>query len=135
MVLFQQKITIIRMRPPSRQNINDGLQWFGSSLGLFNLRDKDKSCFRLFIELLRAAKKNHGLTSDELAERLKLSRGTIIHHLNKLIDSGLVLTEKNKYVLRTDSLSSLVDEVEKDTRRLLEDIKNTASVLDRFMDS
>jgi predicted transcriptional regulator len=133
--MFQQRITIIRMRPPNRQNINDGLQWFGSSLGLFNLRDKDKSCFRLFIELLRAAKNNYSMTSDELAERLKLSRGTIIHHLNKLIDSGLVVTERNRYILRTDSLSGLIKELEKDTSRLLEDIKHTASVLDKFMDS
>src|SRR3990167_11073730 len=80
------KITIISLRRPLEKTINQELQWFGNSLGLFNLRDKDKSCFRVFIELLKAAKANMPLTSDELAYRLNLSRGTVIHHINKLME-------------------------------------------------
>ena len=48
------KITIIRIRKPAQSNINKELQWLGSSLGLFGLRDKDKSCFRIFIELIKS---------------------------------------------------------------------------------
>ena len=59
MALIQQRITIIRMRRPETPSLNEELQWFGSSLGLFNLRDKDKSCFRIFIELLKATKTNN----------------------------------------------------------------------------
>ena len=91
MAFIRQRITIINIRKPKEQNINEELQWFGTSLGLFNLRDKDKSCFRVFIELLKSAKQKQIVTSDELASKLGLSRGTIIHHINKLLESGLVV--------------------------------------------
>ena len=62
-----KRFTIIRIRKIPSQDVNQELQWLGNALGLFNLRDKDKSCFRLFIELLKAAKMRVPLSSDELA--------------------------------------------------------------------
>lgn len=130
MVYIRQRITIVNIRKPSEHNINQELQWLGSSLGLFNLRDKDKSCFRVFVELLKSAKAKHTLTSDELALRLSLSRGTIIHHINKLIESGLVVHEGNTYTLRVDNLNALIEEVEKDIKRACEDLKEIAKEID-----
>lgn len=130
MIRFHQKITIINIRKPGVKNINQELQWLGTSLGLFNLRDKDKSCFRIFIELLKAAKEKKALSSDELAYRLNLSRGTVIHHINKLIDAGIVVYYKNRYFLRVDNLSSLIDEVEKDIKRTCESLKAVAKEID-----
>src|SRR3989344_7938323 len=86
MDIIHQRITIVKIQKPMRQNINEELQWFGNSLGLFGLRDKDQSCFRIFIELLQATKSKEGLTSDEIAYKLDLSRGTVMHHVNKMID-------------------------------------------------
>ena len=130
MVYIRQRITIVNIRKPAEHNVNQELQWFGSSLGLFNLRDKDKSTFRLFIELLKSAKANNTLTSDELASKLSLSRGTIIHHINKLMESGLVIHEGNRYILRVENLKSLIDEVEKDLKRACEDLKEVAKEID-----
>ena len=133
MYISQQRITIINVRKPAYRNINDELQWFGTSLGLFNLRDKDKSCFRIFIELLKAARTKKGLTSDELAEKLKLTRGTVIHHLNKLMESGLVIHSKNQYLLRVDNLKALIEEVEKDIQRTTTDLKKIAEDIDKWI--
>jgi predicted transcriptional regulator len=130
MIIKQQRITIIKIRKPGSKNINEELQWLGSSLGLFSLRDKDKSSFRVFIELLKATKRHEGLNSDELAYRLGLSRGTVVHHLKKLIDSGLVVSEKKKYLLRVDSLGTLVDEIERDMKQACEDLKQIAKEID-----
>ncbi len=130
MVYIRQRITIVNIRKPAEANVNQELQWFGSSLGLFNIRDKDKSCFRVFIELLKSAKAHQTLTSDNLAERLDLSRGTIIHHINRLMESGIVIHERNTYILRVDSLKSLIDEVEKDMRRACDDLKEVAKEID-----
>ena len=105
------KITIIRTRAPVTKDLNRELQWVASSLGLFNLRDKDKSCFRIFLELLKSTKNEETLTSDGLAERLQLSRGTVIHHLHKLEEAGIVLHEKKGYILRVSTLSALIDEL------------------------
>lgn len=134
MFLRSQKITIIKHRLPVRKNINEELQWFGSSLGLFNLRDKDKSCFRIFIELLKSAKKNQPLTSDHIADKLGLSRGTVIHHINRLIESGIIVHQKNQYLLRVDNLETLVDEIRKDLTRTIDDLKKVAEDIDKWLE-
>ena len=130
MAFIRQRITIVQIRKPAEHNVNQELQWFGTSLGLFNLRDKDKSTFRLFIELLKSAKANHMLTSDELAAKLALSRGTIIHHINKLMESGLVVHEGNTYTLRVENLRTLIEEIEKDIKRACDDLKEVAKEID-----
>lgn len=128
---YSQRITIITIRKPAQKNINQELQWLGSSLGLFNLRDKDKSCFRVFIELVKTAKTNHPLSSDEIAYRLGLSRGTVVHHLHKLLDAGIVVPTERGYILRVNNLQDLIDEVEKDTVRTITDLKKMAREIDR----
>lgn len=130
MVYVHHKITIINIRKPSTDELNEELQFFGTSLGLFNLRDKDKSKFRIFLELVKSAKKHQPLTSDQLAETLKLSRGTVVHHLNHLIESGIVLHQGKWYVLRNDNLSDLVEEVKKDILRTCDKLKIIAADLD-----
>ncbi|MBI1935385.1 helix-turn-helix transcriptional regulator [Candidatus Woesearchaeota archaeon] len=130
MAFIRQRITIVNIRKPAERNVNQELQWLGSSLGLFSLRDKDKSCFRVFIELLKSAKARREVTSDELATQLGLSRGTVIHHINRLMESGIVVHERNIYTLRVENLQSLIDEVEKDIKRACEDLKEVAKEID-----
>ncbi|MBR9699889.1 winged helix-turn-helix transcriptional regulator [Candidatus Woesearchaeota archaeon] len=130
MRIIHQRITIMNIRKPAEKSLNQQLQWLGSSLGLFNLRDKNKSCFRIFIELLKSTKKNKPLSSDELAEHLYLSRGTVIHHMHHLIESGLVVHQGSSYLLRVDSLSDLIEELEKDIQRTLLDLIEAARNID-----
>ena len=127
---MKQKITIIRIRKPIDRDINEKLQWFGNSIGLFNLRDKDKSCFRIFIQLLKASRKHGGLSSDDIALSLNLSRGTVIHHINKLKNAGIVILDEGNYYLRVNNLKVLIDEVEKDIQRTLNDLKEIAKDID-----
>ena len=127
------RITFIKVRRVPKSNINEELQWLGSSLGLFNLRDKDSSCFRIFITLVKVARKNESLTSDEIAERLKLTRGTVVHHLNKLMDACIVIKDKNGYLLRETNLHKLVDDLEQDLERMLSELKNVAKEIDESM--
>ncbi|MBW2981816.1 winged helix-turn-helix domain-containing protein [Candidatus Woesearchaeota archaeon] len=133
MLIRSKKITIVKISKPIERDLNHELQWFGDSLGLFNLRDKDKSCFRIFIELLKSAKKREPLTSDEIAERLNLSRGTVIHHINKLMEAGIVIHHKNRYMLRVDNLASLIDELHRDIKRTCINLKEIAFDIDKAM--
>ncbi len=133
MVFQSHKITIVRITKPTKHNINQQLQWFGSSLGLFSLRDKDRSCFRIFIELLKAAKHEIRLSSDEISYRLHLTRGTVVHHLNKLIDAGIVINEHNRYTLRVDNLQSLIEEIRKDIKRTIDDLGDMAIEIDNYL--
>ncbi len=125
-----QKITIIKVRKPSEKDVNKDLQWLSTSLGLFGDRDKERSCFRVFVELIKSSRKNRAMTSDEIAFKSNLSRATVIHHLNKLIESGLVVHMENKYILRANSLEELLNEIRKDMLRVLDDIKTVSEDLD-----
>lgn len=124
------RITIIRSTRPERDDVNRELQWFGGSLGLFNLRDKDKSCFRIFIALIQGLKDNKKLSSDEIAAMTKLTRGTVVHHLNHLMESGIVVAERNKYVLRMDSLQEMVNHMKRDVDDAWEKLKEVAKDID-----
>lgn len=128
-----RRITIIAAKKPASTDVNDEIRWLGGSLGLFNLRDKDSSCFRIFIELMKNSKNEEGLSSDEIAARANLSRGTVVHHLDKLMKGGLVVVSHNRYHLREQSLSILVDEIRKDIDRTMEDLKKVADNIDKWM--
>ena len=125
-----QRITIIKLSKPVRCELNEEMKWLGSTLGLFNLRDRESSCYRIFIELLKSSRQDKELSSDNIAFRLHLSRGTVVHHLNKLIDSGIVVADRNRYLLRVGNLEILVDEIRKDVERAISDLKDVAKRID-----
>ena len=125
------KITIISSRKPQVQDINEQLQWFGGSLGLFGIRDKDKSCFRVFIVLLKNLKEEGPISSDEIADRTGLTRGTVVHHLNRLMSSGIVTSETNGYQLKVDKLEDLVDIIKDNVDRTFDNLKNIGKDLDK----
>jgi predicted transcriptional regulator len=133
MILRKHKITIYRTKKPNEENVNDELQWLCDSLGLFGERDKDKSCFRMFVVLLRAlnaSNKTEGMTSDEISEKVGLSRGTVVHHLHKLMGSGLVINDRSRYMLRVNNLSALIEEVERDLLRTMNELRDAAKDID-----
>jgi predicted transcriptional regulator len=131
MITNKQRITIIRSSRPVTKGVNDEIKWFGNSLGLFGLRDRDSSCFRIFVELLKSLRDRKTLSSDSIAYSLKLSRGTVIHHLNRLMEAGIVVSEKRRYMLRVNNLEVLVDEIEKDIERACSDLKKVAEKIDK----
>jgi len=131
--MFEKRITIIRIRKPSRTTLNEELQWFGNSLGLFNLRDRDKSCFRVFLELLKAAKMRHPMSSDEIANNLNLSRGTVVHHINNLIERGMVSQIRQKYALREPTLQELMQDLKKDSANMYDELENAAERIDELL--
>ncbi len=127
------KITIKRTFKPRESNLNEELQWVCDCLGLFGNRDRDKSRFRMFVVLLKTVNRD-GLTSDQISEKVGLSRGTVVHHLHSLMNSGLVVNERNRYMLRVNNLSSLIDEVERDLLRTMNDLKEVADEIDKRLD-
>ncbi len=130
MAFIIQRITVVRTKKPEFQTINDELQWFAGSLGLFNLRDKDRTCFRIFIELIKQSRTSEVISSDELAQRLHLTRGTVVHHLNKLLETGLIINNRNRYELRVTSLQALVDMIQEDFTKTCSQLKEVAKSLD-----
>ncbi len=128
MIIRFSKITIIKKKDPDKE-LNKEIQWLCNSLGLFSERDREKSCYRIFLELIKT--KKQGLSSDELAFRSNLSRATAIHHLNKLMDSGLVVISRNRYSLREKELNKLVLDIKKDINNTLKNIEKVAKKIDK----
>lgn len=133
MVFIKRRITIMKIRRPKKLALNDELQWFGTSLGLFGERDRDKSCFRLFIELLKATKMGQGLSSDELAMRLKLTRPTVLHHLSTLQKRGLIIHERKRYWLRDDNLEQLLATVKREMDETMQELEKAAKDIDQVL--
>jgi len=132
-MIIRQRITIVSVRRPTRPSLNDELQWLGSSLGLFGERDKDKSCFRLFIELVKSSKLGVPMSSEDLARTLGLTRGTAVHHLNRLMESGLVVHDGRRYWLRQSDLHLLIGELRRDVERQLDDLSRAAREIDEWL--
>ena len=122
-----KRLTIVKVRTPE-DNLNSEVQWLSESFGLFSQRDKDKSCFRLFIALLQA---KHSMSSNELAYKLNLSRATVIHHLNKLISCGLVIIDDNKFILREKNLELCLKRIKDDILSTFEEMESEAKQIDK----
>lgn len=125
-----QKVTIVKVRKTVHGNVNQELQWLGNSLGLFNLRDRDSSCFRVFITLVKKARTNEVLSSDEIAYLLNLSRSTVIHHLMRLMESGIVVKERGGYLLRENNIEDVIRNLKGDLEAMFTDLQNIAKEID-----
>ncbi len=126
-----KEITIIDLEDSGECELNEKIRSFSNSLGMFNKRDKEKSCFRIFVNLL---KEKEPISSDEIAERSRLSRATVIHHITKLRDSGIVIKKETGYTLKTRSLEKLTNEIEKDIFQTLERLKEMSRQIDQELE-
>lgn len=126
--LARYVITDVRM--PTKQDLDEDVEWIARCFGFLETRDVKKTAARIFSTLIYAASTDEGLTSDALAERVGVTRGAIVHHLNKMMRSGLVIFHSGLYKLREKSVRRTVNEVERDLRRVLDKIEEVASSID-----
>lgn len=111
-------------------DINTDLQWLCHSLGLFPIRDYNSSMYRLFIELIKDRRLKHVSTSDELASRVGLSRGTVVHHLNKMMEAGIVVRGQSGYALKEKSVEKMVQDIRSEVDELFDEISQIAERID-----
>ncbi len=128
---YKRRITLVDYNLKYNDNINLLVQEFGHSLGLFSLRDKESSCFRIFITLLKAAKNNVRMSSQQLAYECNLTRGTVVHHLNRLIEAGLVDVQRNRYYLKAPNLMGLAEIIKNDSDKIFKNLKKLAEKIDK----
>jgi len=134
MTTYFRKTIIIKIKKSEKTDLNEDLKWFSTSLGMFSSRDKEKSCFRIFIELLKALKEEKKLSSDKIAENTNLSRGTVIHHINRLVEQGVIEVKDNKYALKYNNLTNLVDHLETNILNAFKNIKEIAKKIDENLE-
>lgn len=126
-----QQIIIKKIRSPAPGSLDEDIDYLCKSLGYFTQRDKQDTAGKIFRLLVReACKTEQHLTSDEIAEKLSLTRGAIIHHLNSFISAGIVLKENNKYRLRSGSLQKSIEEIREDIDRIMQQMIKIAMEID-----
>ena len=118
-----RRIIIVKKETP-RLEVNEEIRGISDMFGLLDSdRDKERSCYRVFIELVD---KRKPLRSDDIAFNSRLSRGTVVFHLNKLIESGLVVNEDNKYKLTEKKLSIIIRKIRKELSEYLKEAEEIA---------
>jgi len=122
---------ILSIEPITESDTNEQLHWISQSLGLFNSRDNEKSCHRIFIELVKAKKDNRLMNSQELADKSHLSRATVLHHLEKLTSSNIVIEKNHKFELLDQNINSIILRLKKEMNDYMEEMDRISKKLDK----
>ncbi|MCL6088960.1 MAG: helix-turn-helix domain-containing protein [Candidatus Marsarchaeota archaeon] len=119
-------LTLVRRTP---KNEGDGLESFCRSMRILSARDMDGTVTVVFRSMLTEGRQPVG--SSELAQLTRLNRVTIIHHLQRLEQMGLVEHTERKYRLRVHDLSEAVEQMREEMMRSFEEAEVMALELDR----
>ena len=132
------RIMIKKVEKPFSDNTLDEFNWLCECLGFFEPIDKSKTAASVFKELVNATDKGEALSSTALAERVGMSRGSVINHLNNLLEAGLITKRGRFYFARSRSVFRTLKEIEEDILRVFRDMEDTAREIDeqfnRFYD-
>ncbi|MFH1443480.1 MAG: hypothetical protein ABIG96_05585 [Candidatus Micrarchaeota archaeon] len=128
-----QQITVRRMERPAKKALEQELEAFCNSLGMAT--DENSVAKNIFREILQKEQKGKegGVRSIVISRKMQLTRGGTVYHLNKLMESGLIVRRGREYELRGQSLQDTVDEMEDDMRRMFKMIKRMAVEIDEEM--
>lgn len=124
------RIVIRRVEQPFQGGVDRELEWICQSLGLSPL-NKDKITVDIFKHVVSATENGKGISSTELAQKINLSRGATIHHLNNLQAAGLVIKQGRNYFARSRSMVRTIQEVEADIKRIFDRMEETAREIDK----
>jgi len=125
---------ILDVKMPAAKDLDSDMEWICKSFGFLESRDKEKTAAKIFKALLEVAKEGNGLSSDKLSEKVGLTRGTMVHHLNKFTQSGLVIRREGHYELRGRSLQRTIREIKRDFDRIFENMEQVAESIDKNLD-
>ena len=127
------KIVIQPAERPSTNAPQEIIKWICVELGLSNGTENDTASEKLLEELAEAASDRRGLTSSELKINKEMARSTVIYHLNRLIEAGLVVKKGRYYYLRTTQLAKTLEEINYDIEREMKRMIETAREFDLAM--
>ncbi len=130
----KSKITIRNVSLPENNSFDEKLGWICSSLGFFENIDKGKTAAIIFKEIYLAGAAGQVLTSTTIAERIGMSRGSVINHLNNLLNAGLIEKGGKYYFTRHKTMEGIITEIEDDIVHIFSRMKRIAKEVDSEMD-
>ncbi|MEW6295465.1 MAG: hypothetical protein AB1467_04185 [Candidatus Diapherotrites archaeon] len=141
----KKKVQVIEQRPrfklvlrqiegPFSEDFNEEFDWLLRSFGFFGPVKGQKSAASVFREIVKASSgiipSFGGITAVELVKRLRMSRGSVINHLNNLLLSGLIVKEGRFYRSRNPSLFRTLRWIEQDICRMFREMEEIAREID-----
>ncbi|MDE1798372.1 MAG: winged helix-turn-helix transcriptional regulator [Candidatus Micrarchaeota archaeon] len=126
-------LTVVRARPvlaPPRPEKDDELERFCRSMQLVTRRDMDGTATTVLRAILEETP-DQPVGSSELAARTRINRVTIIHHLNRLEEVGLVEHTEHKYRLSVAGFGEMVRKIRADTEKMLDEAEELAREIDK----
>ena|SRR5690606_31164827 len=130
---MKQKIIIQDIDLPKADKIKDDVKWICESLGFMSGRDTEYTSFKIMFKLLQEFRNDEIIATETIARSLRLEPPTVNHHLRNLLETGVIVREKRKVVLRGGSLSSAIEEMRRDSDRLFERVLEIAKKIDEEM--
>jgi len=124
---------IKEIKRPREDDVEKQIEWLCDSFGFWNRRDRERTATKVFEAFVDAAKRDRFLSSDDVAHRLKISRGTAVHHIKKYVRSGLVIKSDDGYELRMQSVGETLDEMERDMIHAMKMMRRIAKEIDEEM--
>jgi len=113
-MVTEERIAIKQVNKPTKDGVDALVLWFCESL---DLSDKDNLEPTMLKEIINTSMKGNGVTSMELKVMLDTPRTTVIYHLNRFINSGIVVRKGRKYCLRSIDMASTLEELQGDMER------------------
>lgn len=131
-----ERIVIKFVERPDSKDQEKMLKWFCDVFGLSGDNDAFDSIEEQILKnFTEAAYRDKGLSSSELKLKTDLARSTVIYHLNRFIDVGLLVKHGRKYYLRASEMQKAMEEMKYDMEREMQRMIDTARDFDRLMES
>ncbi len=130
-----ERIVIRFVERPDSESQEKILKWFCEVFGLSTEGSPDSLEEQILGNFAKAAYKNEGLSSSELRLNTDLARSTVIYHLNRFIDAGLLVKKGRKYYLRASEMQKAIEEIQYDMEREMQRMLDTAREFDRLMET
>jgi predicted transcriptional regulator len=120
-------------KPDFKRGRPDALiRWFCEAFGL-STEKGDELEEEILKDFIYAAFRDSGLSSSEIKLDRPTPRSTVVYHLNRFVDMGIVVKRGRKYYLRATDMSRVVEELEYDMNREMMKMLDMAKELDSIM--
>lgn len=131
-----ETLTLRSLERPDYTDPRALLRWFCSVFGLTDARGSRDGGIeeQILINLIYAARQGRGISSSELKTKPALPRSTLIYHLNRFMDLGLVVKRGRRYHLRSTDMTKVIEEINYDVNREFMKILDTAREFDKLID-
>ena len=105
-----ERLVLRFVEKPDSENPEKIIRWFCEVLGLSSGNDANNIEEQILKSFIDAAHSDKGISSSELKLDTTLARSTVIYHLNRFIEAGLLVKKGRKYYLRASEMQKAIEE-------------------------